>query len=76
MCFVFWGEELNLSMKEAGDRILNVLSICLCSLILFLKGEHIQECFGSISVHLIQLFLGYFIFTDYKLSHWQRLIIS
>lgn len=66
MCFVFCGEELNLSTKETGDRILNVLSICLFSLILFLKGEHIQDCFGSISVHLIQPFLGYFIFIVYE----------
>lgn len=69
-------EELSLLATEAGDRILNVLSIHSFSLIFFLKGKITQDRFGFISIHLVLLFLGYFIFTIYKLSHLKWLIIS
>lgn len=68
MCFLSSWEELSLFTMEAGGRILNVLSIPSFGLIFFLKGEITQDGFGSVSIHLIQPFLGYFIFTVYKLS--------
>lgn len=74
--FMSSGEELSLLATEAGDRILNVLSIHSFSLIFFLKGKITQDCFVSVSIHLVSLFLGYFIFTISKLSHLKWLIIS
>ena len=46
------------------------------TLIFFLKGEINEDHFGSISVHLNQTILGYFIFTVYKLSCLKWSVIS
>lgn len=74
--FISCWEELSLFMTEAGDRILNVLSIRSFSLIFFLKGKITQDRSGLVSIHVVQLFLGYFIFAVYKLSHLKWLITS
>jgi hypothetical protein len=55
-------------MREAEDRVLNVPSIHSFSLIFFLKEEITQDQFGSVSIHLIQLLLGYFIFYSLQID--------
>ena len=62
--------------KESWRQNLNVLSISSFTPIFFLKGEINEDHFGSISVHLNQAILGYFIFTVYKLSRLKWSVIS